>query len=515
MTALLVASVAVDATTSAAQAQNQLAPIAIASLEVTTEATDTTPAVVTLDGSDSFDPDGSIVRYRWEVITEAYSWLELNQASPQSPVATFEVPVQKLIERFGWSIEFRLTVTDSGRPAAIDSDVVKLRINQPPVANIEVTAKLFDLDDEAGYDDNRNGVVDENEERYTIEGVISRPGEGGNAPDEWTIRGGSLLVLDASGSFDPDGDLAETSISWERLRFRGAASVASSLPGDTVGQSILSTDEDPHLAASVRSETVARPPFVSGVGTEPFLVYYRLTVTDAHGAIARETVKIAIVGIETPNGPDFCANRSLGGPQTYPFDSSGDGVADTCSLRDTRRATVARQNALEALAARNPAVFRAAVLAQCADEEFAQADYGDDPADLAIDVCQSKQVSPPPPPADPATAAAFFSGVIDGPHYCTNRSLGGPRTYPFDRPPRDGVADTCSLPYTRREAIARQRALEAAFAGHPQFETTLASACSGLGTLDFADDPDDLAADACHPPTAPPELGSPLPTPSV
>ncbi|MCQ3809457.1 MAG: hypothetical protein KTV68_02770 [Acidimicrobiia bacterium] len=210
-------------------------------------------------------------------------------------------------------------------------------------------------------------------------------------------------------------------------------------------------------------------------------------------------------------GPDFCANRSLGGPQTYPFDSNGDGVADTCSLRDTRRATVARQNALETLASLNPEEFRAAVLTECEDEEFLETDYGDRADDLANDVCETERVSPPPPPVDPAIAQEFFSGVIDGPNYCTNRSLGGPRTYPFDQPPRDGVADTCSLPYTRREAIARQRALEAAFAEHPQFKDALAFACSALGSLHFGDDEEDLAVDACNPPPDPSDFGEPLP----
>ena len=43
----------------------------------------------------------------------------------------------------------------------------------------------------------------------------------------------------------------------------------------------------------------------------------------------------------------------------------------------------------------------------------------------------------------------YYSGVITGPDFCLNNSLGGPRTYPFDQD-RDGVADICSLPTTRR-----------------------------------------------------------------
>ena len=229
--------------------------------------------------------------------------------------------------------------------------------------------------------------------------------------------------------------------------------------------------------------------------------------------------------------PFFCANRSLGGPTTYPFDSDGDNVYDTCSLRDTRRATVARQNALETLAGLFHDVFLDALHGVIDDPDTpedestegtcaeAPDDLGDSEDDLADDVCglaarfldPERTLSPPPAPVDPAIADVFFSGMIDGPGFCTNRSLGGPITYPFDIDV-DGVADVCSLPYTRREAIARQNALEAAFSDHPQYEAALALACTALGTIDFGDDPADLAVDSCNPPVEPPELGSPLPT---
>ena len=131
-------------------------------------------------------------------------------------------------------------------------------------------------------------------------------------------------------------------------------------------------------------------------------------------------------------GPDFCTGRSLGGPQTYPFDSDDDGVADTCSLNTTRRATVARQNALETLANLNPAEFRGAVLAVCGAPGFKQRNYGDDPDDLANDVCETERVTPPPVEVDPAEADLFYSGTITGPDFCTNHSLGGARTYAYD-----------------------------------------------------------------------------------
>ena len=234
------------------------------------------------------------------------------------------------------------------------------------------------------------------------------------------------------------------------------------------------------------------------------------------------------------DGPDYCANLSLGGPQTHPLDSGEDGVADTCSLKDTRRAAVARQNALETLAALNPDAFAIALHGDPDDPDTedvdestegtcatAPTDLGDADDDLADDVCgraerdenPERSVSSLPLPVDPSLAARFFSGVIDGPSFCANRSLGGPATYAYDRD-EDGVADTCSLPYTRREAVARQRALEAAFATHPQFPAALATACTALGTLNFGDPPTALTQDACNPSPADSEKGQPLPSPS-
>ena len=159
--------------------------------------------------------------------------------------------------------------------------------------------------------------------------------------------------------------------------------------------------------------------------------------------------------------PNFCTIQSLGGPSTYPFDQDRDGVADVCSLNTTRRATVARQNALENLAGVFPSQFRAAVLAVCENAVFQQTDWqllGDEADDLDNDACETTRVSPPPAPVDPAIADVFFSGVITSQDFCTNHSLGGARTYANDID-GDGVADQCSLSTTRREAVARQRAL--------------------------------------------------------
>ena len=219
-------------------------------------------------------------------------------------------------------------------------------------------------------------------------------------------------------------------------------------------------------------------------------------------------------------GPDFCLARSLGGAQTYPYDSDNDGVADICSLNTTRRATIARQNAMETLAALNPDDFKAALHTSatgfpngtCAS---APRTLGDSDAELAADSCGNgkKDVSSPPKPVDPAKADVFFSGAVTGPSHCANMSLGGPTTYAFDSD-GDGVADVCSLPFTRREAVARQNALNVTFgSSHAQYKSALAAACAELGTTDFGDSPSDLAKDDCdRPPAA--STGTPLPSSS-
>ncbi len=182
-------------------------------------------------------------------------------------------------------------------------------------------------------------------------------------------------------------------------------------------------------------------------------------------------------------GPDFCAEMSLGGARLFAHDSDDDGVADVCSLPYTRREAIARQNAVEALSVQHAAEFARLVNAACAITEGDAACGGDMTA------------SPPAVPIN--DGGPFYSGIITGPSFCANRSLGGPTTYPHDSD-GDGVSDVCVLPYTRREAIARQLAGDILAASNPaDFARELASACRGLTGADYGDDPADLANDAC------------------
>ena len=65
------------------------------------------------------------------------------------------------------------------------------------------------------------------------------------------------------------------------------------------------------------------------------------------------------------DGRHFCANLSFDGPRLYAFDSDGDGVADECSLYGSKRATVARQFAMERIAEEQPALFSQLLHQEC------------------------------------------------------------------------------------------------------------------------------------------------------
>ena len=231
-------------------------------------------------------------------------------------------------------------------------------------------------------------------------------------------------------------------------------------------------------------------------------------------------------------GPDFCLSMSLGGPRTYPFDSDGDGVADVCSLPYTRREAIARQSALDTMVTLFPDLFEQHLFGHDVEDDEDTDDVdeslesipsqcdkapddldGDTEAALEEDSCSLGVVSKAAlvKSRDPQ----FYSGIIDDEFFCANRSLGGARTYPFDSD-GDGVADVCSLPYTKREAIARQNAAIAAFVQpteHPSWANALQASCRNLGTLVFdGDSEEDTAKDACSPDEQ--RKGDPLPTPT-
>ena len=123
-----------------------------------TDQTAVSGTLVTLDGSASYDPDGTIAGYSWAVI----SGPTVTLTNPATAAPSFSAPYSP------GTITFRLTVLDNSGQAATDD--VSVAILTPPTAN-------------AG-------------------------------PDQ-KVQVGASVTLNGAGSFDPDGTI--TTYLWEQI----------------------------------------------------------------------------------------------------------------------------------------------------------------------------------------------------------------------------------------------------------------------------------------------------------
>ncbi|MGA1844431.1 MAG: PKD domain-containing protein [bacterium] len=115
--------------------------------------------VVTLDGTGSSDPDGSIDEYQWTQIPASTVTL-VNADTSQPSFTAPQVGVS------GTSLTFRLEVTDNGGLTDTDEVIITVAditpVNEPPVANAGIDQRVCEKD---------------------------------------------TVTLDAGGSYDPDGDI--------------------------------------------------------------------------------------------------------------------------------------------------------------------------------------------------------------------------------------------------------------------------------------------------------------------
>lgn len=173
---------------------------------------------VMLDGSGSFDPDDGIAGYQWKQMTGPQ--VTLSDASAMQP--TFSAPEA---EENGESLTFQITVTDQGGLRARDTCIVNVTwVNHPPTADVGPE-------------------------------IVSRPGV--------------FVILDGSGSSDPDENIA--SYRWTQL---AGQPVTLSDP-EAVQTSFLAPSSDSDVEGLV----------------------FQLLVTDAEGLQDKQKVVVRIIGI--------------------------------------------------------------------------------------------------------------------------------------------------------------------------------------------------------------------------
>jgi len=146
---------------------------------------------VTLDGSNSFDPDDGIESYRWKQVAGPL----VSLSDPEAVQPTFLAPN---VGPDGVSFTFELTVTDVGGLQASDTTIVNvIWLNDPPTAN-------------AGVD---QAVLEKT--TVTLDGSNSFDPDDGIASYQWKqVAGRSVTFADPASdrttfeapSFDDSGD---------------------------------------------------------------------------------------------------------------------------------------------------------------------------------------------------------------------------------------------------------------------------------------------------------------------
>jgi predicted RNA-binding protein with TRAM domain len=285
---------------------------------------------VTLDGSNSTDPDDGVASYLWQ--QTAGPSVNLSNVSAAQP--TFTAPV---VGSGGEALTFSLTVTDTFGLGATDICTVNvINGNLPPTAD-------------AGPDQ----TVNEGD-TVTLNGSNSTDPDDGIASYQWTQIGGIQVNLSNGAAVQPTFTAPNVGPSGEALTFQltvtdsgGLQSTASSIvnvswinltptadagPDQTVAEGVTvtldgsnSTDPDDGIATylwtqtagppvTLSSTTVFRPSFTApNVGPSGEALTFQLTVTDSGGLQSTDTCIVNISWINLPPtadaGPDQTVNE--------------------------------------------------------------------------------------------------------------------------------------------------------------------------------------------------------------
>ena len=218
------------------EATTNIAPIADAGDDQFVDAEE----VVTLDGTGSADPNGNALTFAWTFDSSSTGTAPALTNADQAQ-ATFTVPR----EAIGSTYTFQLTVTDDGQPVENGSDTVTITIdtlaNDAPVADI-------------------------------------------SGPD--VADAGQAIVLDGSGSSDPNGD----AITYE-WAFINEGQLAPTLDAATDEETF-----DVTFPSALDDETVYA---------------FELTVTDVFGKISNPVARIEVTVSPEPVEGDMGADAGV------------------------------------------------------------------------------------------------------------------------------------------------------------------------------------------------------------
>jgi hypothetical protein len=283
---------------------------------------------VALDGSNSSDADGTIVSYAWRQTAGT----SVSLSNPASATPWFTAP---LVGASGAALVFELTVRDNGGLTDTDTVIVNVsNVNQAPTADAgpdqtagegeRVTLNGSNSSDADGTIASyawtqTGGVAVSLSNRLTARPTFTAP----NVGPEGASLAFQLTVTDNEGLQDTDSCIVN--VSWVNL-----APTANAGPDRTVGegaQVVLngsgSSDPDDGIASYRWSQTAGTPVTLSSptsptpqftappVGTSGLALTFELTVTDRGGLSDTDTVIINVSDLNQAPAADAGADRTV------------------------------------------------------------------------------------------------------------------------------------------------------------------------------------------------------------